>query len=74
MILEKIHTDDQLQEMGTEFYVSLLSGTLTEQRYDEIVEVASWQGINEGFLEMIMQGEPQWRQKHLLRYAKRIES
>ncbi len=58
-----------LQDTGVEFIEALLDGELTESSYDDYIEKLAAGGINEGFLNMIYQGKPEWREKHYRRYA-----
>ncbi len=62
-------SDAQLQDLGVEFIESILDNTMTEARYDQIIEIAAqYDTMDEAFVGMIYQGEPAWREKHYRRY------
>lgn len=55
-------------QLTHEFYTSLFDNTLTQARYDEIIEESISQGLMaDTLLGMIWQGQPTWREKHIER-------
>ena len=70
MILEtKKLSHEQLEEIGLEFIEAILDGTMTEARYDQIIEIAAEDiTVPDAFVGMIYQGKPAWREKHYKRY------
>ncbi len=79
LILEKKLSDDELLELGIELSLSALDGTLTEERYDELVGILlEHETMGDAAMGIIVSGKKEWREKHLKRYnyqvVKRIES
>jgi hypothetical protein len=69
LILEKVYSQTELQELGLEAFESMLNGSLTESRYDQIIEiVAANNPMPETLYAMIMDGKPAWREKHIKRF------
>jgi hypothetical protein len=70
MILTKHKlTDVELEALGYELTMSSLDGTLTEQRYDELVELLMTEDIYpDAGIAIILDGKPAWRAKHVKRY------
>jgi hypothetical protein len=64
-ISEKINAE----RAGIELIESILDGTLTETRYDLLIEAIAENGIDEAFAGAIYQGKPAWREKHYKRYG-----
>ncbi len=61
-------TDIQLQELNTELIISAGTNTLSEQRFDEIVEVfAEYDPDN--LIYILVQGDVVWRQKYATRFS-----
>jgi hypothetical protein len=68
LILEKPQSE-QLDDLDLEFMSLLLTGTLTQVRYDEIISLVATRNVMpDSLLSMIMEGEPSWREKHIQRY------
>ncbi len=65
VITEQINAEDA----GVELIESILAGTLTEARYDLLIEAIAKNGIDEAFAGAIYQGKPAWREKHYKRYG-----
>jgi hypothetical protein len=68
-LTQKQLTDTELEDLGRELTLSAFDGTLTEKRYDELVELL----INEKTypdvaMSIILDGLPAWRAKHIKRY------
>ncbi len=62
LILEKPETE--LNNLGTEFMLSLGDGTLTEARYNEIISImVANKVMPEAIAGMIIQVPEQWRNK-----------
>ncbi len=58
----------ELENLSVEFIESILEGTITERRYDQIIELLAEVKIDESLVEMIYQGSSAWRKKHFRRF------
>lgn len=59
------HTQQEIDALNFELSVSSSRGTLTEQRYDEIMAVLlPLASIPDAWAGLILCGKPEWRKKH----------
>ena len=58
----------ELENLSVEFIESMLEGTITQRRYDQIIELLAEIRIDESLIEMIYQGPKAWRKKHFRRF------
>ncbi len=74
LVLDTKYTQAELEKIGIEFALSISAGTLTQARYDEIINIAaSHQTMPEALLGLIMDGRSEWQEKHLKRFSYRVE-
>ncbi len=64
LVIEKSETTQN--QLTHEFYTLLFDNTLTQARYDEIIDHSIRLGLMaDTLLGMIWQGQPAWREKHI---------
>jgi hypothetical protein len=69
LTIDKTLTEDQRAELALELAFGSIEGTLTESRYDEIVEILfQYNKDGDARMGIISEGQPAWRKKHLERY------
>jgi hypothetical protein len=62
-------TQTEHDELDYELTMSAAYGTLTEQRYDELVEILVTDDIRpNSLLSIILEGKPEWRGKYIKRF------
>jgi hypothetical protein len=63
--LTKIPTPTEKADLDEELFVGAVRGTLTEQRYDEILAILlPLTDIPDARVGLILCGKPEWRKKH----------
>jgi hypothetical protein len=69
LVIDKPRLSDiQLQELNIELITSAGTNTLTEQRFDEIVEAFA-ECDSQNLIYVLVQGDVAWRQKYAARFS-----
>ncbi len=73
LTVDKELTESQRKELALELSFGSFDGTLTESRYDEIVELL-FQYTKDADVRMgiLSDGKPAWREKHYKRYNRQV--